>query len=351
MIFSLPPRLTILVVIALIALVLQPSCWRLDPFTAIGDTSPPLQQTLFISIASYRDSECSETIRDIYTKAKYPERIFCGICEQNSGDVEEACVRDAKGVVPRKNLRVVRLSHTQAKGPTYARYICSRLWRGEAYFLQIDSHSTFVPHFDEILIQELHKTGDPENSVLTSYPHDKGQYSVKETSAPVICNGKWNEDGLPVFEAVVKPKSFFNDKPVPTGFASAGLLFGPGDMLRRVPYDPNLPHLFQGEEFLYTVRLWTSGFNLYCPSKNVVLHHYLRSEKPKYWTDMPKAYNKGKEESIRRVKRLTGIEQPVIPQGSDPFGLGTTRTMTQYWNFVGLDPTNKQRGDPSKFCG
>jgi len=338
--------LRLLVIVALICIVLQQSCF--DSFAAINDTNAPLQDTIFISIASYRDSECSTTIRDIYTKAKHPERIFCGVCEQNSEDLEEACIRDH--TVPMQNIRVIRIPHTQAKGPTYARYMCSKLWRGETYFLQIDSHSTFVPEFDEILINELSKTPNPQNSVLTSYPHDKGAYDVNETSSTVICNGKWNDDGLPIFEAVVKPATWFKEKPAPTGFASAGLLFGPGEMLRRVPYDPNLPHLFQGEEFLYTIRLWTSGYDLFSPSRNVVLHHYLRAEKPKYWTDMPKAYDAGRKQSIERVKRLAGISHPVIPPGKDPFGLGTQRTMRQYWNFVGMDPRDKKPGDASKFC-
>ena len=106
--------LTVLVVLALVALALQPSC--LDSFAPLGETSAPLRQTIFISVASYRDTECSDTIRDIYAKAKYPERIFCGICEQNSGDVEEACVQNEKVSIPMKNLRIVRMPHTQAKG-------------------------------------------------------------------------------------------------------------------------------------------------------------------------------------------------------------------------------------------
>lgn len=340
--------ISILLIVCLLVVVLQrPS----DAFTAIDETHSPLQETIFISIASYRDTECSDTVADIYAKAKHPERIFCGICEQNdTTNVAEACVSN-KQPIPMKNLRIVTLKHTEAKGPTYARYICSRLWRGEKYFLQIDSHSTLVPHFDEILIRELSKTPHPSESILTSYPHDRDAYNTDETSAPVICNGKWNEDGLPVFEAIVKPRSFFNDTPVPTGFASAGFLFGPGSMLQRVPYDPNLPHLFQGEEFLYTVRLWTSGYDLFCPSKNVVLHHYLRHEQPKYWTDMPEEYNAGKRESIERVKRLTGLAEPVIPPGgSDPFGLGTRRTMAEYWTFVGMDPAAKTPGSASRFC-
>jgi len=347
--------LSSLILVCIITLVLQGTqLTGGESFATLDETNQPLRETIFISIASYRDTECRDTILDIYKKAKYPERIFCGICEQNdTTNMAEACVTqtDAHSTIPRNNLRIVRLKHTQAKGPTYARYICSRLWRGEKYFLQIDSHSTFVPEFDEILIRELSKTPNPSESILTSYPHDVGAYDTDETSAPVICNGKWNEDGIPVFEAVVKPSSFFkHNNPVPTGFASAGFLFGPGSMLQRVPYDPNLPHLFQGEEFLYTVRLWTNGFDLFCPSRNVVLHHYLRHEQPKYWTDLPSAYDEGKRESITRVKRLTGLVEPAIPPGSDPFGLGTRRTMTQYWAFVGMDPQTKTPGSASRFC-
>jgi len=341
--------IALVIVLALGCLLGQSPGHLREHFTPIGETNRPVEPTLFISIASYRDSECSDTIRDIYKKAKYPERVFCGVCEQNSGDLDEACVRDT--TIPRQQIRIVRIPHTEAKGPTYARYICSRLWRGETYFLQIDSHSTFVPHFDEILITELSKTRDPSHSVLTTYPHDVQAYSTDEKSVPVICNGKWNDDGIPVFEAVVKPKAFFKDRPVPTGFASAGMLFGPGHMLRDVPYDPNLSHLFQGEEFLYTVRLWTSGYDLYCPSRNVVLHHYLRKEKPKYWTDMPKAYEQGKQQSIQRVKQLTGLASPSIPPGRDPYSLGHRRTMQQYWTFVGLEPASKKKGNPARFCG
>jgi hypothetical protein len=87
--------LRLLVIVALICIVLQPSC--LDSFAALNESNAPTRDTIFISIASYRDNECSATIRDIYAKAKYPERIFCGVCEQNSDDVEEACIAVLKG--------------------------------------------------------------------------------------------------------------------------------------------------------------------------------------------------------------------------------------------------------------
>ena len=40
-------------------------------------------ETIFISIASYRDRLCSQTLENLYKNAKFPQRIYVGICEQN----------------------------------------------------------------------------------------------------------------------------------------------------------------------------------------------------------------------------------------------------------------------------
>ncbi len=49
--------------------------------------------------------------------------------------------------------------------------------------------------------------------------------------------------------------------------------------------DPDLPMLFSGEEILYTARLWTSGYDLFAPTANVVFHQYSGSSstRPKFW--------------------------------------------------------------------
>jgi Glycosyltransferase (GlcNAc) len=44
-----------------------------------------------------------------------------------------------------------------------------------------------------------------------------------------------------------------------TPFAAAGFMFYAGHMLLEVPFDPHLPYLFDGEEILYSARLWTHG--------------------------------------------------------------------------------------------
>ena len=46
---------------------------------------------LYVSISAYRDWRCARTLYYLYTKAKYPERVFAGIVQQNE-EGDEDCV-------------------------------------------------------------------------------------------------------------------------------------------------------------------------------------------------------------------------------------------------------------------
>ena len=69
------------------------------------------RESIFVSVASYRDAQCGQTIKSLFEQADNPARVFVGVCEQNSGDAKEACVPAA---LP-KNVRRVSLPHTEAK--------------------------------------------------------------------------------------------------------------------------------------------------------------------------------------------------------------------------------------------
>ena len=49
--------------------------------------------TLFIMIASFRDKLCPVTLFNLYTKAKYPDRIFIGLVEQTLPE-DGDCLKD-----------------------------------------------------------------------------------------------------------------------------------------------------------------------------------------------------------------------------------------------------------------
>ena len=106
--------------------------------------------TIFVSIASYRDSVCSTTVESLYSMADNPKNVYVGLCQQNNGKEDQDCVNNDSPVISRyiKNIRIIRIPYFEAKGPTWARYLCSTLWDGEQYYFQIDSHTKFVKGWD-----------------------------------------------------------------------------------------------------------------------------------------------------------------------------------------------------------
>ena len=41
--------------------------------------------TIFVSIASYRDSVCSTTVESLYSMADNPQNVFVGLCQLKTG--------------------------------------------------------------------------------------------------------------------------------------------------------------------------------------------------------------------------------------------------------------------------
>lgn len=303
------------------------------------------KDTIFISVASYRDDECPLTIKEIYDKAKHPENIYLGICQQNSSKDIDCYTLNSESYS--ENIRKYKLNNTYARGPTYARYICSTMWKGEEYFMQIDSHTRFVENWDIDLIEMLNKCPS-EKSTISCYPIATEQIDMIDTHVPYTCRSSFNSDNMIVPGAALISKSS-ELRQVP--FMSAGFFFLRGDFLKTVPFDPYLPYLFHGEEILLSARLWTHGYDFYCPTKNTCVHHYERKEKPKFWNDHT-AWKKIEQKSLDRAKYiLNWIEHGKLEDDFttrlDVYGLGKERTINEYHTFAGVDYTNKKGED---FC-
>lgn len=319
-----PIHMLIIVGVLAVALISMPTR---EPFDG--------QDTIFVSIASYRDVECGNTVRDIFAKARHPERVFLGICEQNTSQGKEYCT------VPEfehsDNIRLIKIPYREAKGPTYARYLCSTLYRDETYFMQIDSHMRFVQDWDVKVIDEHSKCPD-QPAVLSTYPLDWGTESAG--AMPVLCKSEFNGDGILQLEAVLKePES---DVPSAIPFASGGFFFGPGSVVTTVPFDPTLDHLFQGEEVLYSARLWTHGFNMYSPTQTIMFHKYTRNDEPKFWDE------ENDRERARSVKRVLKLFDGALPGYA--YGFGKKRSLDAYWKFANVKYGARRSASQKKFC-
>lgn len=308
------------------------------------------EDTIFISIASYRDSLCSSTIDSIYTNASRPDLVYIGLCQQNDPDKDGDCAKDDK-VKPewRDRIRTIRVAHHDAMGPTWARYLCSTLLDNEKYYLQIDSHCNFSKDWDAKLVKmiKMLKANNVRKPLLSHYTkaHDTYNDANDDTEkVPTICKSFFNENKMISFEGADFVKSNPNDLPRPNPYVAGGMMFGESLFAREVPFDPNLPYLFVGEEILHSVRLWTHGWDVFTPNENVIYHFYTRENEPKFWNDV--SYNNDAE-AVNKVRNLLDLDDsksmsPLMAKNLEAYGLGKERSLAEYLAFAGIDKESKK---------
>lgn len=105
---------------------------------AIGSFDAQGRETIYASVASYRDPECAGTVADLYERAEFPERIRVAIVEQRLNE-DSVCTRPPKdcAVDPTQTLCKYRhlidyfeMDAHFGVGPVFARHLAHRHYRG-----------------------------------------------------------------------------------------------------------------------------------------------------------------------------------------------------------------------------
>lgn len=323
---------------------------------------------IFVSIASYRDIVCNQTLKTMFQMASKPENIYAGICQQNRPEDEDCVVNfDTKYKQYLNNVRIIRIPEFEAKGPTFARHLCSTLWNGEEFFFQIDSHSKFVKHWDLKLIKMFRdlKNKGVKKPLISHYPPGSDEYTEDGSPAvPRMCKSFFNDRGMISFLGAEHTTT--NGIAHETPYVAAGMMFSEYTLLQDVPFDPSLPYLFVGEEILHSIRIYTSGYNIYTPTENIVYHEYTRAGKDKIWTDNPYYSDVPAFEKTKMYIKLNENKDFNLPHelknNMEKYGLGIVRTLEDYYNFAGIDvlaktisknfcrPNNVETGNVKEHC-
>ena len=178
---------------------------RPEEASAIGSYHKS-KETIFVAIASYRDPECYPTVESIFTRAKFPERIRVAIVDQRKSNIvlpvqdadadgedakerqqqqqpeedptcrpptTESCQINPEQILCKykNNIDYMEYPAEAMVGPVFARHLAYRMYRGEYFALQIDSHVRFVLGWDEDIIDQWYATGN-EMAVISNYMSD-----------------------------------------------------------------------------------------------------------------------------------------------------------------------------------
>ena len=135
---------------------------------------------------------------------------------------------------------------------------------GNSYVAVVDSSVRFMDDWDKAYCQKIKECGN--NSALTCWvwqaddkvdPDNFYNYNniVKELDTFI--------NFLPVLKYNETIDLAKRNAPYQTPFISDGFLFCKSNVLKNVLIDPNLT--YEEHQYLYSVRLWTSGVNIYYP--------------------------------------------------------------------------------------
>jgi hypothetical protein len=148
-------------------------------------------KTVYISIPSLDDSELVPTVINAFEAASNPDRVFVGVSllakdKWRSKDFIKATKKYSSNIrfendrITSSNLNLIAVG--------IGRKRAASLYRGEDYFLQIDSHTLFAPGWDDTLIDAYEnavKTVKNSKVVLTAYA---GYYAYDENGKRSFCD-------------------------------------------------------------------------------------------------------------------------------------------------------------------
>jgi len=243
------------------------------------------KNTIFIQIASYRDPELLPTIEDAIEKAKYPDNLRFGICLQRSPydawDHLDPYLEDSR-------FKILDVDYRDATGVPTARYKINKLWDGEKYTLQLDSHHRFEKNWDETCIEMMEQLKEDgfEKPLLSAYlpSYDPDNDPAARINEPWIMEfDRFAPEGPVHFLPHTIDEFREIDRPVRSRFISGHFIFTYGEFCKEVEYDPN--YYFHGEEINLSVRAYMAGYDLFAPHKVVMWHEYTRDGKIKHWDD------------------------------------------------------------------
>lgn len=302
-------------------------------------------EKIFISIASYRDPECLKTIQNLLKNAANPENLVFGIHWQRDSKIE----KDLEVFFYDERFKFIDTPWQQSKGLCWARAEIQRLYDGEQYFMQIDSHHRFIEDWDFTLKNMLNALPN-KKSILTTYGT---AYSPNDDENLQMQPYKIVPDKFTPYGTILLRPHYLNDwqhlsEPIPARFVSGHFFFTIGQHCIDYKYDPNI--YFAGDEISLSIRSYTMGYDLFHPHIPICWHEYLREYRTKHWDDhnddnkrkgiVKQAWHTTNAAGLLRLRQMLREEDNGVFLGE--FDLGNVRSHREYEIYAGIDFKNKK---------
>ena len=292
---------------------------------------------IFVSVASYRDTELPFTIKSIVSKADHPENLHVSIVQQCT---KRELIPFEHDVTPSR-ITNVWVHALDAKGAGYARSIAQQPYDGEDFFLQVDSHTRLIDGWDTKMIDHYRraaKLAGTDKVILSQFPAPYAKESMNRDvfplehprylAHPTKQKLLWTKKGAWSAERV----EMSGEEPEESHTVLAGFIFAPGSIVTEVPYDPEIS--FFGEELCFAIRAWTRGWKIYSPGEMLIWHFYHRESHAKIWDSGNNA-----DKKWGKIEKFSMEKQAKVYAGKNLgiFGADSASKLQDYYKFIDLD--------------
>ncbi|CAJ1935256.1 unnamed protein product [Cylindrotheca closterium] len=383
---------------------------------AKANDSPYIKvETINVMLASFRDGTmCKNTLKGLFRRAKFPERVRVTIVDQvlpnpdeeGSDDEDDGntnnnqnnnnnnnnkghekyydeesdtpcitpfypCDEDPTQVLCEYASQIDTLPFNafESSGPVTSRHLAYRMYRGEYFVLQADSHVEFTFQWDQDIIDQW-KSAKNEMGIMSVYPDhaffvDPKTGSRTARCRAIMCSTSFEDsqdfgmhlrhDQEPCTELAFKDRRLQLQ-----AYWGAGFSFARGHFAINVPYDQYLPHIFQGEESNIGIRAFTYGYDTYAPSGPIVYHYYVaksdverkqyhqtKKEKvPLRFWELPSYDVEVAFQAMQRLNTIIELQTNdngghVFPKEMKEYGTGQVRSVDRYYDTFGYHRDTK----------
>jgi hypothetical protein len=281
---------------------------------------------IFISIPSLRDPTLEATMKIALKNADNPENVIFGVGAQYyDNEMPEF------NFINKNQLKVLKINPDQRPGVVRLRYEISKLITDESYFMSIDSHMLFSPHWDTrclAWIKELQeKTGKQKVCVTNGRIVGDNMKGDHQIICKISNQNRIGPGGL------LKAKSF-KDGWLEAVNLSCNFFFAPIEIIKDVGWDP-YSHFTWEEQYMF-FRVFMSGFDCFIPTTDAVVRQSPDFYFYYVWPDMSKQYWTRLENQDPDAQKLELQRAMTTNEPGNKFSINnSSRNVREFWDRLG----------------